>query len=555
MTLRHAVGSRGRGFVLLLAAVALLAGSCNAKSSPTKPGTVTQGGNIVVAAEQEPECMDWIGSCAGSAWGMYMVETNTMPRAYDYTDKGYQPSILLTGPAVLETTPQQVVTYHINPKAVWSDGQPITSQDFEYTWDQIANGDNIYDRSGYNQIVSVNDTDPHTAIVTFSSPYPDWQVLFGGSYGIFPSHLLAGNDRDSLMKNGYSFSGGPWVLDHWARGNDLELVPNRAYWGKKPNLASVTFRFITDPATEQAAYRSGQVAALYPQPEPGVAALKDVPGTFFGAVTGLSYEAIWFNVEQAPLDSSAVRQALAYATDRTAIVRQLLAPIEPGIQPINSMYTPAFGSAYSDPFAEYQRNLDMVDQLMTGDGWAKGSNGVWAKDGVTAMLDIKTTSGSQRRQLMAQLLQRQWQTAGFAVTVTLEPSTLLFGQDLPSGNFTVALYGQTAVDDDPGECVIWCSKNIPTQADLFTGQNWVRIDDPTLDQPWLDADTNLDQSARITDAHTGQAVLAQLVPALPLDALPDILVVNTDQIGVEGGTFQHNLAYGPFTYLNTWYLK
>ena len=32
-------------------------------------------------------------------------------------------------------------------------------------------------------------------------------------------------------------------------------------------------------------------------------------------------------------------------------------------------------------------------------------------------------------------------------------------------------------------------------------------------------------------------------------------MINTDKIGVEGGTFQHNFAYGPFTYMNTWYAK
>ena len=90
-----------------------------------------------------------------------------------------------------------------------------------------------------------------------------------------------------------------------------------------------------------------------------------------------------------------------------------------------------------------------------------------------------------------------------------------------------------------------------------SGQNWDRINDPTnLDPPWLDADTNLSDSARIADAQKGQSVLADLVPAIPLDPFPDIVIVNSDKIGVAGGgTFQHNFAYGPFTYMNTWYAK
>lgn len=544
-----------QAFVVGFVVLALLATSCTHGKSAAKPGSIPQGGDVVLAAEQEPNCMDWIAACATGDWGVYMVETNTMPRAYNYTDSGYQPSILLTGPADVQTTPQQVVTYHIDPKAVWNDGQPITSHDFEYTWDQIVNNKGIYDKSGYNQIESVNDVDPHIAVVTFSSPYPDWPMLFGGRYGILPSHLLEGKDRDSIMKDGYTFSGGPWVLDHWTKGSAIVLVPNDAYWGLRPNLSSVTFKFLTQPSEELQAYQSGSVLASYPEPESATAAFQRARGTLYTAVTGLDYEALWFNVQQSPLDSVAVRHALAYATDRNAIARRLLGPIGAAAQPIESMSTPAYGSAYSTPFAKYQLDLGMVNQLMTGAGWAKGSNGIWAKAGITASLQLKTTSGDPSRQLLAQMLQQEWQAAGFALTIVYESPAVLFGQDLPAGNFTVGLYTETAGDDDPGECSLWCSEDIPTQADDYTGQNWVRVNDPTLDKPWMDAETNLDDAARAADVRAGQAALADLVPALPLIALPDIVVINTDKLGVEGGTFQHNLAYGPFTYMNTWYAK
>jgi peptide/nickel transport system substrate-binding protein len=523
-------------------------------SGPTTTVAAKQGGDITLGAEQEPDCMDWIGSCSGAAWGVYTVQTNVMPRAYDYTDSGYKPSVLLTGPAELVTTPKQVVTYHINPAAVWDDNTPITSHDFKYTWDQIANGKDIYDKTGYSQISGVDDTDPHTAVVTYSSPFPDWRGLFGGFYGVFPSHLLEGKDRDALMKDGFSFSGGPYKIDHWTKGTEVKLVPNPNFWGKKSNLASVTFKFITDTAAEQQDYKSGQILASYPQAQPGGEALKGSPGTYFDAVSGLSYEGLWFNVEKAPLDSKAVRQALGYATDRNAIVAQLFAPIQPDIKPIQSWFTPAY-AAYSTPFSKYKLDLGMVNTLMTGDGWTKGSDGIWAKGGTKANLELKTTTGNKRRQLTAQILQTQWQTAGFALTITPEKASVLFGQDLPGGTFQIGLYAQTPTDNDPGQCVIWCSKNIPTAANSNSGQNFDRVNDPNLDKPWLDADTNLDDSARITDAQNGQQILADIVPALPVDPFPDIVVVNSDKLGTQQGTFQHNFAYGPFTYLNYWFLK
>ena len=82
---------RSRGVVLAIVATALIAVSCSSSSKSTTTGGTTatsaaavkQGGSLVFGAEQEPDCMDWIGSCAGAAWGVYTVETNIMPRAYN----------------------------------------------------------------------------------------------------------------------------------------------------------------------------------------------------------------------------------------------------------------------------------------------------------------------------------------------------------------------------------------------------------------------------------------------------------------------------------------
>ncbi|GAC1588127.1 MAG: ABC transporter family substrate-binding protein [Acidimicrobiales bacterium] len=515
-----------------------------------------QGGDLIFSAEQEPDCMDWIGSCAGAAWGIWTVQVNTMPRAYVINNKStFTPGDLLSGPADFVATPTEKITYHINPKAVWSDGQPITSHDFKYTWQQITTGKDIYSTSGYDQIGSVDDTDPHTAVVTMKTPFADWQSLFSENYGVFPSHLLEGKDRDAMMKDGYTFSGGPWMLDHWTKGTEIKLVPNPMFWGKKPNVASMTFKFLTDTAAEQAAFKSGQVEAVYPQAQPGGEALKQVPGVDFSAISGLDYEALWFETAKAPVDSKAVRQALAYATDRDAIVSQLFSAIQPDIKPIQSMYTPAFGKIYSTPYSKYKVDLAMVTQLMTGDGWAKGADGIWAKGGQRAALELKTTTGNKRRELTAQILQSEWKAAGFDLKITLEKAGVLFGKDLPAGNFQVSLFAQTPGDTDPSECSVWCSKNIPSAANGNNGTNWYRINDPALDKAYLDADSNLDPAARIQDAIDGQKVLSEDVPALPLDPFPDIIAINGDKVGTDQGKFEHNFVDGPYVYANHFFVK
>ena len=263
----------------LLLGFTLIAASCGSdddSGSEGENGTdeeteVPEGGDLVLGAEQEPDCVDWISSCAGASWGYWTINVNTMPRAYDVVADGdgwaYTPSILLDGEPELETDPQQVVTYRISEDAVWSDGEPITSSDFKYTWEQITTGEDIYDPTGYVNIESVDDSDPAVAVVTFSEVYAGWKGLFGGGYGIYPSHILEGEDRNAAMANGYDFSGGPWILEAWNKGSEIVLVPNENYWGEQPKLDSVTFQIITDTSAEFSAFSSGSVEAIYPQPQ------------------------------------------------------------------------------------------------------------------------------------------------------------------------------------------------------------------------------------------------------------------------------------------------
>src|SRR3974377_2091022 len=97
---------RALGLVLVVAA--LIAGACssskssggtkaNTSSGGSSSGSVHQGGDIVVAADQEPDCMDWIGSCAGSSWGAWIAAGETMPHPPRYTNSAYPAAGTLTG--------------------------------------------------------------------------------------------------------------------------------------------------------------------------------------------------------------------------------------------------------------------------------------------------------------------------------------------------------------------------------------------------------------------------------------------------------------------------
>ena len=120
-----------------------------------------------------------------------------------------------------------------------------------------------------------------------------------------------------------------------------------------------------------------------------------------------NFESLWLNNAAFPFDSVAVRQALAYAIDRDAIVEALFGGL--GVdEPLQTLNAPIL-SFFSDTeaFAGYTLDLDKVDELMTGDGWAKNGDGIWAKDGKTATFVLNTTAGNKRRELTQQIVQEQ----------------------------------------------------------------------------------------------------------------------------------------------------
>jgi len=351
------------------------------KTSPTQTAPA-KGGELVFGAEQEPDTADWINSAASSAWGVYTMNVNTMPRVYDYLPEGYKTTELVAAEPTLSTVGgKQTVSYKLNPAAVWSDGTPITSADFQYTADQIKNGKDIYDKTGYKDIESVGTPDPTTVVVTFATPYGDYRDLFGAFYGVFPKHLLDGKDRNAEMKDGYKWSGGPWVIDHWTKENEVVLTPNPKWYGaKKANLDKITFKFNSDTSAQIGNFKSKQLDMIYPQAQPDLKDLRTLPDVKVDAVTGLSYEALWINNAKAPFDDPKVREALFYAVDRAAIVKGLFDPIQPGIEVINAFMTPANKDFYgSEPFAGFKRDTKKVDELLTAAGLKKGKDGIYAK--------------------------------------------------------------------------------------------------------------------------------------------------------------------------------
>ena len=471
-----------------------------------------------------------------------------------------EPGPVLTGMPTFSASPVQTMTYRIKPAAKWSDGVPITCADFQYTANQEQTGKDLYDPTGYvdangKPSMGVTCPDAKTAVVKYKpgQTFASWHQLFASAVGIFPSHLLNGKDRNKELKNGYTWSGGPWFAK-WSKGTSIVLTPNTNYWGPKPHLDKVVFKFELKTSAEFLAYKSGQLDAIYPQPQLDVVdeIKAGLPNshTQYQSQTA-TVEALWFNVARFPFDSKAVRQAFSYSIDRDAIVKKLFGPL--GVDhPANSL-NPYAVKDYSDQnaFARYHLDLPQVTTLMTGDGWKKGSDGIWAKNGKRASFTIQSTSGNARRELTEEVMQAQLKTAGFEMKIKNSSSDNLFGVAMPAGNFDLALYGSSVTGIIPGLCSQMCTSAIPTDANGSTGNNTSRVSIPAADKLLREVDNNLDDSVRKSAAKQADKILADYAVALPLDPLPDILIWNKKVVG----PIADNPITGMFWNIDQWGIK
>lgn len=521
----HSGPGRHRSLVVAVMVMVLAAG-CSGPASDGTAGPVTsieeprQGGTIAISIG-EPVCADWYGQCGAANLGVLPLQT--LPSPMTFVGGRYAPTPLLVGEPTVDAGPPQRVTYRIDPRAVWSDGTPITSSDFRYSWEQ-GRTTNV---RGMGDIVAVDDTDSKTAVVTWKEPNATWRERFRP---ILPRHLLDGKDRTAEMKDGYTFSGGPWMLDHWTRGQEFKIVRNPRYWGPPAHLDAVVMRVISDPTAARQAYKSNQIDMLLQAgAEPGIEELRSLPDTGFEAVSALFYSMLAFNTQRPPLDRHAVRQALAYATDREAIVTQLHGPLRPDVKPVQSLASRANPDWYSEPFARYRRDLNKVAELMRGDGWSKGADGVWGRADARARIELLVDAAPRFHTLVGQIVESQWKEAGFEVAVERAPAATINVDLLPRGRFQAAFIG--AGGAEPGQCVRFCSKNIPTEASRFVGGNVFRITSPVLDQVWGQVDTELDSVKRRELVRRGQEALADELPALPMTSIIDVYVFNNRKIG------------------------
>jgi peptide/nickel transport system substrate-binding protein len=567
---------RRRALVGVLVA-GVLAGACgggqpSSSPPPATPSTPTRGGRIVIGAEQWAQCLNPITTCAQVSYVFWAILNPVIPKAMTLDDKSnWIASPLLTEAPTLANggiaTNPFTITYHLDPRAVWADGTPITAADFDFTWKAIMHTTGAQVTVGYDQITGVTGPDPHTVVVRFKQIVVDWEDLFGGPFqGILEKAAFPQVDPDkpdlrTAMSSSLPFSGGPWILQSWDKQQAV-LVRNPKYWGHQPYLDQVTFVPREDQATEINSLLSGEIAAIWPQPS-NVSLLRQLqenPNAQARAGAGTYFEALWFNVEHPPLDDSHVREALMYAIDRQAVIDAIVKLNNPTAQVLDCgaiAYTnvgPWCQGPEGTPFAKYHYDPAHAMSILTSAGWdcsAVASGGYCRKNGRDLTVDYATVAGNARRETTQALEIPKAKAAGFRLVVRNYQAGDLFSNILPKGQFAMGDYAQGGSPDPDVKSILGC-ESIPTSQNGWSGQNVTRWCDRTADRAFADANQALEVDKRQALLQSAYAAEEADHVLLPLYQLPNLVAWRRDKIAGPIGDYVESIL-SAYANLDQWY--
>ncbi len=455
-------------------------------------------------------------------------------------NKDYVDSIELT-----KDSPQ-TVEIKINPKAVWSDGTPITEKDVEANWKALNGTNKAFAPLATNVWEDVDSvtqgSDERDVIVTFSKTNADWPSVFTAIYPYWavdtPDHFNNSWAKGPFAADGKTYvSAGPYILKTFdANGGVVTFEKNSKWWGDAPKLDTIVFKTVS---------RDG-VAQAYANKEFDAFNLNGSADNFKTANSrsdskierslGTTQRQITLNGTSDVFKDEEVRQAFAQAINRQVVAQAILSPVKSPVQVLNNLvYLPGQKGYQDNVSSVYGYSTDKAKKKLEDAGYTIGSDGYATKGGKTLDVRFVIPSDNQNSANVAQLVQQQTKLAGFKVTIDTVPTDDFFTKYVTTdGRDFDATYFAWQGTPFPVSSL----KSIYYPADA--GQNYTGVTDDSLGAAWDKANAELDADKRIEDADAIDKKIVKVAGTIPLFPEPYAWGVRKDLVNYGPAQFQQS---------------
>ncbi len=254
-------------------------------------------------------------------------------------------------------------TFHLVEGATFHDGAAFDADDVVFSLNRAMAEDSVNaQKQLFSAIDKVEARDPKTVVVTLKQPAGNLLFNLGWGDAVMVDAASAEGNKQTPVGTG------PFKFDRWVSGDRVELSRNSDYWGEPAKLASVTFKYIPDPAAAAAAMLSGDVDAFANFPAAELVPQFESDPRFAVVVGSTEGETILSTNNTAePFDNLLVRQAMAHALDRQSIIDGLFGYGKP----IGTHFAPHH-PAYVDLVERYPYDPDKAKALLAEAGYPDG---------------------------------------------------------------------------------------------------------------------------------------------------------------------------------------
>jgi len=445
--------------------------------NPQDPATLRQGGNLRLPLTEFPANFNSLHIDGNMADAGSMLRA-TLPRAFRVAPDGTTTvnTDYFTNVELTSTNPQ-VVTYTINPKAVWSDGTPISWEDIASQVNATSGKNkafNINSVNGSDRVASVTrGVDDRQAVMTFSKPFVDWRGMFAGNTMLLPKSMTANPEVfNTGQLKGPGPSAGPFIISSLDRtAQRITLTRNPKWWGTPPLLDSITYLVLDDaallPALQNNAIDATAVASL-----DELTIARRTPGISIRRAPSASWYHFTFNgAPGSILADKALRMAISKGIDRQAIANVSQRGLVDNPVPLNNHIFVAGQEGYQDNSAIAPFDPEKAKQELDALGWRM--NGQFReKDGKQLVIrDVLYDSQTTRQ--VGQIAQNTLAQIGVKLELDAKSGGGFFTNYIIVGDFDIAQFSWV------GDAFSLCCLNqiFTTGAD----SNFGKISSPEID--------------------------------------------------------------------------
>lgn len=405
---------------------------------------------------------------------------------------------------------RKTVTFKLKKNVKWDDGVPFTSEDVKYSFDFFMDDEAGAPRKSVvsSDIESVQAPDPYTVVFKMFNAQTSEYVnsLFTVRYIVSKHVLEKVSKKDNMtseLLNKKPVGNGQFKLVEWIPNERVVIEKNPLYEGTQPKIDKIIWKNVGNTAQQLVQLQTGEIDITGISPT-DLSYARSFKNINIAQYDTLSVEFIQFNTNTPFFSDKTVRQAIAYAVNKTTIVNSLYKGVG---SPADSLYIKGTAT-YNPNLKKYDYNLAKSKQLLDQAGWKVGKDGIREKNGKKFVVTLMTNKGNLLREKAAVVLQGQLKLIGIKVETRVVDWNTFITKYLRPRKFDI-YYGGLSMSDWVNDA----TSVFHSDPDVG-GMNYGSYKNATLDKLMLDAQKEFDPAKNKAMHYKIQEILNEELPCI-----------------------------------------